>query len=291
MEFLSQIKDSIDILEEFRKAIAESDIVVDEIIAGIHKSRVGGQNIEFLDYRDYVYGDDLRFVDWKVFVRSDRYYIKRFDDNKRNTVYIFIDSSLSMNQGEGKKNKFLRALLIAATISNIFLRMKDDVNIIIDGNMLKIGEAIGNPPAQVMSYLYETSKMKSGNFINYYEGIINLVKKNSIVCLFSDLFADSEKVINCIKNMTGAGVFQYLFHTVLLEEINPDIRGLRLFEDPDSAEKLIIQADGIWDDYKKILNEYLRNIDNILKTTGKGKYILCDDKKSIREIILSFLSR
>ncbi|MCX7959790.1 MAG: DUF58 domain-containing protein, partial [Deltaproteobacteria bacterium] len=127
MEFVSQIRDSVELLEEFRKAVIESDIVLEEIISGLHKSRSGGYNTEFLDYRNYVYGDDLRFVDWKAFLRSGRYFIKRFEDNKRNSVFLYLDISSSMFLRE----RFVKSLLILTSVANIFLRMKDDVSLIV----------------------------------------------------------------------------------------------------------------------------------------------------------------
>lgn len=291
MGFLSQIQDSIDILEEFRKAIIESNIVLDEIVAGINRSRMGGQNIEFLDYRDYVYGDDLRYVDWKVFGKSDRYFIKRFDDNKRNTIYLCVDSSSSMNLGDGRENKYLRAILLVAVVANVFLRMQDDVYIITDGDIIRVGESYGNPLLEAISHLFQNYNPVSGDFIDLYRSILNYIKKNSTICLFSDLFSNPDKVIEYIKVISGAGVYQYIFHTVLTEEIQPGLRGLRLFEDPDSEDRLIIQADNIWDDYRNVLNLYISEIEEILKTTGMGKYVICDEKSSMREIILRFLAK
>ncbi|MGC8926912.1 MAG: DUF58 domain-containing protein [Myxococcota bacterium] len=287
MEFDSKIKDTIYLLEEFRKAIIESDIVLDEMISGLHKSRVGGNNIEFLDYRDYVYGDDLKYVDWKVLLRSNKYFIKRFDDTKRNQVYIFLDTTDSMSE----KNRFLRAVLLIVAISNIFIRMKDDVYLIMNDEKIAVGEFSGNAIIPVMTDIFLNRRFNKGDFIYRYERLLDIVPGNSILCLFSDLFSKPEVVIENIRNISATGIFQYIFHIINDNELNPDLKGLKMFIDPDSENKLLIQSDNIWEDYKNILNDYIKEIDDILTTSAKGRYLLCPENLSLRDTLIRFFEK
>lgn len=287
MEIGSQFRDSIDLLEEFRKAIIESDIVLDEIISGVHKSRLGGNNIEFLDYRKYVYGDDLKYVDWKVLLRSNKYFIKRFDDTKRNQVYLFLDSTNSM----GEKNRFLRAILLLIAIANIFIRMKDDVYLVINGEKIAIGESSGNSLVSVMTEVYSKRKLSRGDFLSNYSRLPDIIPRNSIICLFSDIFSDPEIVIENIRTISTTGIFQYVFHIINNDELNPHFKGLKMFIDPDSENQVLIQSDNIWEDYKEILNEFMRQIDDILTVSGKGKYIICPETLSLRETLIRFFEK
>jgi len=287
MEFYSEIRDSIDILEEFRKAIIESDIVLDEIISGIHRSRGGGYNVEFLDYRNYVYGDDLRFVDWKVFLKNERYYIKRFDDNKRNRVFLFLDTSFSMDIG----GRILRTLSILAAIANIFLRMKDDVYIVLRDEKIRIGESAGNQLLSVLDEIYHYPRIYRGDFVELYAKLPEIIPQNSIICLFSDLFSEPDRVSDIIRTITGTNTYQYIFHILNKNELNPQQKGLKLFIDPDSKNELVIQCDNIWDEYTQELNRYINGLKNLLSDSGKGKYLLCPEGMSLREILLKFFEK
>ena len=291
MDNISRIQSSIDVLEEFRRAVLESGVVLDEIVSGIHRSRYSGNNIEFLDYRDYVYGDDLRYVDWKLFARSDRFYVKRFDDNKRKKVFLFIDYSRSMDIGEGNSNKFFRAVLLATVVASIFLRFGDDVYLIFNGEIIRLGDAYGNPVIPAMVRVYSHRRFESIDIFSNYDGILEFLPANSVLCLFSDLFSDVQIVVDKIKVVSGSGVYQYIFHILDRSELNPSIRGLRLFIDPDSKEEMIIQADNIWRDYQEVLQEYISRIQDILTSNRSGKYIQCPTDVGLREILLKLFER
>jgi len=291
MENISRIQSSIDVLEEFRKATLESNIVLDEIISGIHKSRCSGQNIEFLDYRDYVYGDDLRYIDWKLFARSDRFYIKRFDDNKRNKVYLLLDSTQSMNLGEGLFNKYFKAVLLATIMANIFSRFRDDVYLVSNSEMVKLGDAYGTPIIPTMMQVFSQQRFESTDFFSTYESILEFLPKDSILCVFSDLFSDVHRVTEKIKTVSGSGIYQYIFHTMDRSEWSPSVRGLRLFIDPDSGQEMIIQADNIWEEYREVLQKYISDIKDILISTKSGRYIQCLLDRDLREILLELFKR
>lgn len=283
MDFSSKVRDSIEVLEEFRKAIIESDIVLDELISGTHKSKSGGYGTEFLDYRGYVFGDDLRFLDWKVFLRSNKYFIKRFEDNKKNSVYLFLDISESMFQ----KKRFIRALSILIAVANIFLKMKDDVFLLLKNENVRIGEYGSNQLIQIINEIYKTQRPSKEDFLRYYVQIQDFVPNNSIVCLFSDLFSDPDSVVDTINIISGTNIYQYVFHIVNDEELKPSQKGLRLFLDPDTDNTLLIQCDNIWDEYKKEIESYISNLNNSLDFNKKGKYILCSEDKSLRDILFS----
>ncbi len=287
MEFFSEIRDSIELLEEFRKAIIESDTVLEEVISGIHRSRSGGYNTEFLDYRSYVYGDDLRFLDWKVFLKSNRYFVKRFEDNKRNSVYLYLDNSSSMFQG----NKFFRSLLVLLSVANIFLRMKDDVFVVVSQERIRIKESGQNQLINIIGEIYQNRKESRGDFLGLYNRMPEIAEKNSVICLFSDLFSDPDMVRSSVSTISGTGIYQFIFHIVTKEEMNPSGRGLKLFTDPDSDETLLIQCDNIWDEYRNELRLYTGALNDLLVATGRGKYILCSDDIGLRDILLKFFEK
>lgn len=284
MDLESKIRDSVDILEEFRKAIIESDIVLEEIISGIHKSRRGGHNTEFLEYRSYVEGDDIRFVDWKVYLRSNRFFVKTFEDNKRNSAFLFLDTSRSMFQG----SRFIRALLVMTAFAHIFLKMKDEVFLIVNGEKLRVQESGENQLLSVAYEIYNSIHPEKRDFLDLYAGLVESVPKNSIICLFSDLFSNPDEVLKTIQLISGTGTYQYIFHLINRDELDPDKRGLKLFIDPDSEDSIVIQCDNIWGEYKKEINNYVNSINNLIVESGRGRYLLCKEDMSLRDVLTEF---
>ncbi len=104
--------------------------VVEGFMAGLHRSPYHGFSVEFTDYRPYSVGDDLRYLDWRLLARSDRQYIKRFEDETNLRCYIVMDNSRSMQFGYERITKAEYAKTIAATLSYFLLHQRDAVGVV-----------------------------------------------------------------------------------------------------------------------------------------------------------------
>src|SRR6186997_622570 len=104
--------------------------VVEGFLSGLHKSPYHGFSVEFTEYREYSPGDDLRYLDWKLFARSDRYYLKRFEDETNLRCYLLVDLSKSMGFGSQSYDKATYAKTAAATIAYFLSLQRDAVGLI-----------------------------------------------------------------------------------------------------------------------------------------------------------------
>src|SRR5262245_50327600 len=106
--------------------------VVDGFLSGLHRSPYHGFSVEFTEYRQYTTGDDLRFLDWRLFARSDRYYLKRFEDETNLRCYLLVDLSRSMGfKGETRQyDKAEYAKTVAATMAYFLNLQRDAVGLI-----------------------------------------------------------------------------------------------------------------------------------------------------------------
>ena len=95
---------------------ARARVVVEGFLSGIHRSPFHGFSAEFSEYREYSPGDDLRYLDWRLYARSDRYYVKRFEDETNRRCYLLVDVSRSMGYSSGNVNKDHYARTAAATL-------------------------------------------------------------------------------------------------------------------------------------------------------------------------------
>lgn len=105
-------------------------LVVDGILSGIHKSPFKGSSIEFLEHKEYSPGDEIKHVDWKVHARSDKYYIKQFEEETNLKCYIFLDTSGSMGYKSTGISKFEYASTLAASLAYLLLKQSDLVGLI-----------------------------------------------------------------------------------------------------------------------------------------------------------------
>src|SRR5437879_11609243 len=104
--------------------------VVEGFISGMHRSPFFGHSVEFIQHREYVSGDDLRHLDWKVWSKTDRYYIKQYEEETNLRSTLVVDVSESMHYGRGALNKYNYACTIAACLGYLLLRQQDAVGLI-----------------------------------------------------------------------------------------------------------------------------------------------------------------
>src|SRR5512137_2777571 len=127
-------------------------LVVEGFITGLHKSPYHGFSVEFAEHRQYMAGDEIRHIDWKIYGRTDRYYIKQFEEETNLKAYIVLDGSGSMAYAsEGRLSKFEYASYLAAALAQLLVQQRDAVGFIHYDEALRTYM----PPHATKSYLRE----------------------------------------------------------------------------------------------------------------------------------------
>src|ERR1041385_6237195 len=111
-------------LARISKLEIRARVVVEGVISGMHKSPHRGYSVEFAQHRDYSPGDEIRHIDWKVFGRSDRLYVKQFEEETNLKAYLVLDASNSMNYRSGALSKLDYGSIVAAALSTLMLRQR-----------------------------------------------------------------------------------------------------------------------------------------------------------------------
>ena len=170
-------------------------VVVEGFYAGIHRSPYHGFSVEFSEYRAYTPGDDPRYLDWKLFARTDRYCVKRFEDETNLLCYLVVDMSRSMGYGSGAYTKSDYARTLAASLAYFLFTQRDAVG------LLTFDEEITDylPPRhrpghlrRLMGVLERETGGRSTNLARPLEQIAESVRKRGLVVLISDLLAPVE---------------------------------------------------------------------------------------------------
>src|SRR5229473_6963737 len=119
------------ILAKVRSLELQARLIVEGYVSGVHKSPYHGFSIEFAEHREYVQGDDLRYVDWKVYGKSDRYYLKQYEEETNFACYFLLDTSESMlyRSESAAVSKLEYAQYVCAVLSYLILKQQDAVGL------------------------------------------------------------------------------------------------------------------------------------------------------------------
>jgi uncharacterized protein (DUF58 family) len=231
--------------------------IVEGTIAGLHKSPYHGFSVEFSEHREYVEGDEIRHIDWKLYGKSDKYYVKQFEEESNLRCYLLLDSSNSMGySSDGKMTKLEYGSYVAASLAYLMVKQGDAVG------FMTFNEDIADfvPPRSTLSHIKvihdKLENLKPSKKTNISKALTDLaknIKRRGLIIVISDLFDDPKQVLDSLKH------FRYRKHEVVVlhildkAELEFPFSDFILFEDMESDLKVMA-------DSKVIRNEYLSRI-------------------------------
>ncbi len=203
-------------------------LVVEGFITGLHKSPFHGFSVEFSQHRPYNYGDNLRYIDWKVYGRTDRYYIKQFEEETNLKSYILLDISKSMEFKSINVSKLDYAKSLTAALSYLMLSQRDAVGLgLFDSELRKL-----MPPRSAVSYLQtilrELDVAATGQDTRIQpvlHAMADRLKRRGLVILISDLYDDPEEVLAGLRHFRYNQHEVLVFHLLDPQEINFEYEG------------------------------------------------------------------
>ena len=169
-------------------------VVVEGFFKGIHRSPFHGFSVEFSEYREYTPGDDPRYLDWRLFARSDRYYVKRFEDETNLRCHLVLDTSRSMGYGSGGYSKSDYARTAAATIAYFLSTQRDAVGLMTFEDRIAEYLPARHRPGHLRRLMASSSASPPGRATDLagpLEQIAATVRKRGLIVLISDLLADA----------------------------------------------------------------------------------------------------
>lgn len=233
--------------------------VVEGFVSGLHRSPYKGFSVEFMSYRPYIPGDDLMRLDWKLFARSDRYYVKEFEDETNTSLSILLDVSASMDYSSIGITKREYASFLAASMAYLVIRQRDAAGITFFDD--KIIEHI--PPRSTTGHLHtilqHLKTVGPGARTEVGKPLHELAerhRKRGFVILISDLLDDAEAIVNGLRHFRFQGHEVIVFHIMDPAELSFDFSDLVEFEDMETGEKLLIASESSRDLYLENLERY-----------------------------------
>jgi len=239
--------------------------VVEGFMAGQHRSPHIGSSVEFAQHREYAPGDELRRVDWRVFARSDRLVVKQYVEETNLVCHLLVDASESMAYGSLDWTKFDYARWCAAAITHLVLMQRDTAGLVLfdETHRTKVPPGNGAPQRKTILSTLEgavaSGPTRIGGVLDW---IAPKLKKRGIVCIFSDLFDEPEKIANGLRRLAHGGHEPILFQVLDPQELSFDFESLLKLEGLEASGTHKV-------DPRAIRAAYLEEIGNHNKTLAR----------------------
>lgn len=234
-------------------------LVVEGFIIGMHKSPYHGFSVEFSEHRPYGFGDEIKYIDWKLWGKTDRFYIKQFEEETNLKCHIILDKSLSMDFGSEKITKFEYSKSISAALSYLMIKQQDAVGLTTFDD--KINTMI-KPKSKVnhlnllLKTMHNSSTGGETNISNLLHGLAESINKKGLIILISDLLDDNRKVMESLRHFRYKGHEIIVFHIVDPKEKNLNYDQNINFIDLESNYNIIADSRLVKDKYNKAFSNF-----------------------------------
>ncbi|MCI0457399.1 MAG: DUF58 domain-containing protein [Gemmataceae bacterium] len=234
--------------------------VVEGFISGMHRSPFFGHSVEFVQHRDYTAGDDIRHLDWKVWSKTDKYYIKQFEEETNLRLTLVVDVSNSMHYGRGALNKYEYACTIAACLGLLALRQQDSTGLItFDEDVRQVVPARSQQTHidALVAGLHVSRPKDKTDPEKILRRVAETAPARGMICLVSDLLVDREPLFRGLEMLRHNRHDVLVFHVMDEDELRFPFSGTTRFEGMEELIHLLCDPRALRDGYMEALEEYL----------------------------------
>ena len=266
--------------------------IVEGFLSGLHRSPLKGFSVEFAEYRQYLPGDDLSTMDWKVFARTDRHYVKKFEEETNLRGYLVLDVSASMTYGSGAMTKLEYGSCLAAALAYLMNRQRDAAGLVTFDDRILGVTAPSIRPGHLRGLLVTLDRLVAGRRTDAGRPLHQLadaIGKRGLVVLISDLFDEPARVIDGLKHFRFRGSDVLVFHVLdPAERTFPFERPVR-FQDLESGEEIVVSPQAVREQYLAELGALTETYRRELRLAGID-YTLVDTSQPLDEALMAYLS-
>ena len=237
----------------------KAKFIVEGYLLGLHKSPYHGYSVEFAEHRSYEVGDEIKKIDWKLFGKTDRYYIKEYEEETNLRSYIIMDISKSMTFFNKSISKLEYGSFIVSSLAYLMLKQKDAVSLTL------FDEKIKNfiPPKSTYNHINlifdQLDKIDSGEntkISKILHELASKIKKRGLIILISDLLDNPKDIISGLKHFLHNKHEIIVFHLFNPQEVSLDFSSRIKFRDLESGAEITTDPWLIKKDYQKIVTKF-----------------------------------
>jgi len=240
-------------------------MIVEGYIIGQHRSPYHGFSVEFAEHRSYEPGDEVRHIDWKLYGKTNRLYIKRYEEETNLRAHLILDTSKSMNYTSGKVSKLQYGSYLLAALSYLMIRQQDAAGVVLFDESIRSFIPPKSNPSHLNTLLNVLDVNTPGTDTKIEPVLHEMaerIKKRGLVIIISDLFDEPDNIINGLKHFRHSKQEVILFHILDRNELEFDFNSRTKFVDMESGEELTTDPWHVKNDYKNLIE----NLQDYYKT-------------------------
>lgn len=259
-----QVKNSIlspDVLSKINAFDLRAKYIVEGFMVGLHKSPYHGFSAEFSQHRQYNQGDSIKDIDWKVYGRTQKYFIKQYEEETNLRSYLLLDSSNSMSfKASGNVSKFEYAKMLTASLSYLMTKQQDAVALGIYSEKLDVflpprsTNAHNNEIWKVLQQFKPSGKTETSSVLTE---VVEKVNRRGLVIVISDFFDEIDKTLNSLKKLRAKNNEVILFQIIDPSEISFNFGSDAIFKDIEGNEEIQTTPVQIKEEYKALVDKFL----------------------------------
>lgn len=256
-------------------------VVVEGYWKGLHRSPYHGFSVEFSEYRQYARGDDPRYIDWKVYARSDKHFIKKFEDETNLRCHLFVDQSRSMEFGSGEFGKVDYANTLAATLGYFLMGQGDAVGLTTFHENLAEQLPPRNRPGhlrRLMLMLEEDCQGEATDLAGMLDLIPQMTRKRGLIVIVSDFLVPPDAVREGLRMLRAAGHDVVLFQVLDPAEVSFSFENASHFRDIESGREFFIDPAAARAGYLKKFDAHQAQLREAASAFGIDYFVLPTDE-------------
>lgn len=280
-------------LDKIRRLEVRARSVVEGFINGQHRSPHNGFAVEFAAHREYSPGDDLRHIDWKVWSKTDRLYIKEYEEETNLACHLLVDCSKSMNYGaESGWSKFDYAATAAASLGYLMQQQQDSVGLVTFSNKIDKAFKSSSHPSHLKKLLFELEQTTPDDGTDVSDPFLALaaqIRSRGMICLFSDLFMDPQDLGKALNQFRLRRHEVIVFHVMHHDELAFPFEENTLFKGMESDAQLHTEPRALKKSYLEAVDRYMARVKKVCATAGID-HVLIDTSQSLGGVLSSYLA-
>jgi uncharacterized protein (DUF58 family) len=235
--------------------------VVEGSISGLHASPYKGFSVEFAEHREYTAGDDPRHLDYKMLARTERLYIKQYEEDTNMRVQILLDTSGSMGYSyEGKITKLQYGSYLTAILSYLMTRQQDAVGLCTFDTEIRLDMPARSSPRHFNEMMRQLEAIEPGRQTGISETLhklANRFKRRCLIVLVSDLYDEPEELMRALHHFRHRRHEVIVFHVLDKAEVDFPFRDVITFHDLETNERIQVDPASIRDAYVEQVEQFI----------------------------------
>jgi uncharacterized protein (DUF58 family) len=266
-------------------------MVVEGFIVGLHKSPYHGFSVEFSEHRSYGTGDEIRHIDWKLYGKTDRFYIKQFEEETNLLTHLLVDQSQSMDYSSHGMSKLEYAKIMAAALAYLMLKQQDAVGLTLFDSEIRDYLPPRSKSSHLNALFARLNKIQPGPetaIAPMLHKSAEAIKKRGLIILISDLFDNPEDVISGLKHFRYRGHEVLVIHVLDPQELALKFNERTRFKDMETGEEIITEPWHIQKDYQESISKLCNYYKSICRK-NKMDYILANTDIPLNAVLTEYL--